>query len=140
MGTWGTGPFDSDYAADFVDRLDAADADARLELVSSTLHGMAQATGPIHDGAEGVAAAAVVAGRCPGGERYAAMEGFPTRPLPKIPATLREVAAAALERALAPESAMSFGWVTPEDAAAWQAEVERIRAVLLPAEGDAGHG
>jgi hypothetical protein len=118
MGTWGTGPFDSDSAADFVDALDAAGAEARLELVSSTLHRMARSTGRIDDGAEGIAAAALVASQCPGGERYAADDDAPTRPLPTFPTELRAVAAAALTRALDQDSGVSDGWVDPGDAAA----------------------
>ncbi|WP_407920910.1 DUF4259 domain-containing protein [Actinomadura logoneensis] len=139
MGTWGPGPFQSDYAADFVDEVDAASLEAQVELVSSTLHEMARSTGRIPDGAEGVAAAALVAGQCPGGESYATDEGAPKRPLPSFPTELRAVAAAAMTRALDRDSGMGDGWVEAGEAAAWRAEVERIRTLLLQADGAKPH-
>jgi hypothetical protein len=133
VGTWGSGPFDSDYAADFVDQLEASDLDAQLRLVRDTLERMARSTGRVEDGAEAVAAAAVVAGQCPGGERYASAGDALKGSLVRFPAGLRPLAAAALTRALDEDSGMSAGWVSQDDATAWRAELEQVRALLDPA-------
>jgi hypothetical protein len=44
MGFWGVGPFDNDDAADFAGDLDEATADARIEMVGSTLERVARVT------------------------------------------------------------------------------------------------
>jgi len=37
MGTWGTGPFDSDMAEDFVDQLEGLTPERRAEVIRSRL-------------------------------------------------------------------------------------------------------
>ncbi|MFD9950579.1 DUF4259 domain-containing protein [Nonomuraea sp. NPDC059023] len=133
VGTWGPGPFDSDYAADFIDELHRADPDIQLVLVRELLERMAGSRGRFDEGAEAVAAAALIAGQCPGGGQYASADGALEGPLVEFPDELRVLAVEALSRALDEGSGMSAGWVDRDDAAAWRAEVEQIRALLNPA-------
>ncbi|MCF2530797.1 DUF4259 domain-containing protein [Yinghuangia soli] len=65
MGSWGTGPFDSDSAADLVDVVGAADSDGAVALVREALDRVAGGRGR-HYGGEAVAAAALVAATCLG--------------------------------------------------------------------------
>ena len=45
MGTWGTGPFDNDNAADFRGDLDHLDAPGRIKAIHGALEEAAQETG-----------------------------------------------------------------------------------------------
>lgn len=132
MGTWGSGPFDSDYAADFVDELNAAGSSAQLGLVRGVLERVANSEGRVDEGAEAVAAAALVAGQCPGGGDYTSAGGDLKAPLAAFPEDLRIVADAALGRVLDEGSGMSAGWVDQDDAIAWRTELEKIRTLLVP--------
>ncbi|MEV3957011.1 DUF4259 domain-containing protein [Streptomyces albogriseolus] len=68
MGTWGIGPFDNDAAADFAAGLDEAGPERRVAMIRDVLVRTIDATGWLADADEAVAAAALVAARCPGGE------------------------------------------------------------------------
>ncbi|NUR89764.1 MAG: DUF4259 domain-containing protein [Nonomuraea sp.] len=132
VGTWGSGPFDSDYAADFVDQLNASGPSEQLGLVHDALERVARSADRVEEGAEAVAAAALVASQCPGGERYASAGGDLTGPLVRFPADLRILADTALARALDQHSGLSVGWVDPDDAIARLTELEEIRILLVP--------
>ncbi|MGV9410851.1 DUF4259 domain-containing protein [Nocardia sp. NPDC003693] len=69
MGTWDTGPFDNDSAADWCGALQDADPAQRAELVRRALTVTAETTGYLDDHAASaaVAAAAIVASTLPGG-------------------------------------------------------------------------
>jgi hypothetical protein len=62
MGTWGTGPFDNDDAADFCGDLDHLDAPGRIKAIHGALEEAAQETGYLEAdlGSIAVAAAALV--------------------------------------------------------------------------------
>lgn len=63
MGTWGTGPFDNDTAADWLATLDEADPAERVEMIRETFHSVLAEKGYL-DGdiaMEAIAAAAVLA-------------------------------------------------------------------------------
>ncbi|MFF8955247.1 DUF4259 domain-containing protein [Streptomyces sp. NPDC014894] len=66
MGTWDTGPFDNDTAADFADALDDAAPAEREVLVRGVLTRTVDAGGWLNEGEEAVAAAALIAAQCPG--------------------------------------------------------------------------
>src|SRR5262245_13461015 len=68
MGTWDTGPFDNDTAADFANALDDAEPEAREALIRGVLVRTIDATGYLAEADEAVAAAALIAAQCPGGD------------------------------------------------------------------------
>ncbi|MGW3398543.1 DUF4259 domain-containing protein [Streptomyces hydrogenans] len=53
MGTWDTGPFDNDTAADFANTLDAAEPEAREGLIRGILVRTIDATGHLTDRSPG---------------------------------------------------------------------------------------
>lgn len=86
MGTWDIGPFENDMAADFAYTLDETAQDKREGLVRATLSRTIQPQDYLEspEGAEAVAAAALIAAQCPGGEpistSYGPEEALPTDP------------------------------------------------------------
>ncbi len=85
---------------------------------------------------EAVAAAALVASQCPGGEPVTSAYG-PDEPLPEFAVDLRPIAASALDRVLADESELAELWDESEDGPAWRRAVQELREVLAPAPGPA---
>jgi hypothetical protein len=130
MGTWGPGPFDNDTAADFAGDLDDALPGEREALVRGVLTRTVKATGYPGEAQEAVAAAALIAAQCPGGEPVDTVYGL-ERPLPAFPQDVRELAAAALDRVLADEW-RSWTWVAPSDAGQWLASVKALRDLIDP--------
>jgi hypothetical protein len=70
VGTWDTGPFDNDSAADWCGDLDDADPADRLAMIRRALSDAADEVGYLDDrqGVRAVAAAAVVVSQRPGAE------------------------------------------------------------------------
>ncbi|WP_324611770.1 DUF4259 domain-containing protein [Streptomyces sp. WM6368] len=91
MGTWDTGPFDNDTAADFANALDDAEPEARESLIRGVLIRTIDATGYLKQAEEAVAAAALIAAQCPGGEPVDRSYG-PETPMPIFPSDLRRLA------------------------------------------------
>ncbi|MGW0752601.1 DUF4259 domain-containing protein [Streptomyces sp. NPDC002587] len=91
MGTWDTGPFDNDTAADFANALDDAEPEARKSLIRGVLIRTIDATGYLTEAEEAVAAAALIAAQCPGGEPVDMSYG-PGKPVPVFPSDLRALA------------------------------------------------
>nr|WP_319735580.1 DUF4259 domain-containing protein [Streptomyces niveiscabiei] len=95
MGTWGTAPFDNDSAADFGGALDEIPAENRPAAVRERLllatddrpdgrsGDRADAYVEAPDAEQAVAAAALVAAQCPGGEPVDPVYG-PEEPLPDL--------------------------------------------------------
>ncbi|WP_053643845.1 DUF4259 domain-containing protein [Streptomyces sp. XY431] len=140
MGTWDIGHFDNDTAADFCGSLDEAAAGEREGLVRRAL-ALAADTGAeeyldFDEAVEAVASAALVAAQCPGGEPVTTAYG-PDQPLPVLPADLRPLAVAALDRVVAEESELAELWDETEDGPAWRRAVQELRAVLAPSLGPA---
>lgn len=131
MGTWGTGPFDNDTAADFADALDGAEPQAREALIRGILFRTIDATGYLTEAEEAVAAAALIAAQCPGGEPVDTSYG-PETPMPVFPSDLRELADEALARIAGEEDGPASTWVDPEDRKQWRAILTRLRARLAP--------
>jgi hypothetical protein len=131
MGTWGTGPFDNDTAADFSLDLDAASLAGREELIRGVLARTVKATGYLTEAQQAVAAAALIAAQCPGGEPVESVYG-PEQTLPVFPQDLRELAAKALDRIMADEYEWPGTWVNSADERLWQSSVKRLRDVLDP--------
>ncbi|MER5350933.1 DUF4259 domain-containing protein [Kitasatospora sp. NPDC002551] len=135
MGTWDTGHFDNDTAADFAGALDEAAPEEREALIRRVLT-VAADTGAedyqdAWDGEKAVAAAALVAAQCPNGEPVTTAYG-PDEPLPVLSADLRQLAVQALDRVVAEESELAELWDETEEGPAWRRSVKDLRAVLAP--------
>jgi hypothetical protein len=100
MGSWDTGPFDNDTAANFCGDLDEAAADERDGMIRSALTRVID-TGNYLEAPESdvaVAAAALVAAQCPQGTATDSVYG-PKEPLPDL-AGLQDFALQALDRVM----------------------------------------
>ncbi|MFC8720430.1 DUF4259 domain-containing protein [Kitasatospora sp. NPDC057198] len=132
MGAWDIGHFDNDTAADFGGELDDAAPEQRAELLRATLAEAAEVTADDYLDSDvavpALAAAALVASHCSGGEPVTTAYG-PKQPLPPL-AELRPLAAAAVRRVLAEESELAELWDETELSADWRAAVARLHAVL----------
>ncbi|MEU9575988.1 DUF4259 domain-containing protein [Streptomyces chilikensis] len=135
MGTWDTGPFDNDTAADFSGDLDDAPEGARAAMVRAVLLRAAGTGAAGHLDAdvacEAVAAAALVAAQCPRGEPVDTPYA-PGEPLPDLTG-LRAVAAEALGRVVTEPSELLELW---EGDRAWLSVVRGLQDVLQPGPAD----
>ncbi|MFD8706262.1 DUF4259 domain-containing protein [Kitasatospora sp. NPDC059648] len=133
MGTWDIGPFENDTAADFAYTLDETPIDEREELVRKTLARTVQTRDYLDssDAVEAVAAAALIAAQCPGGEPISTSYG-PDEALPVFAADLRPLAADALDRVVAESSELAELWDETADGPRWRQSISRLRAVLDP--------
>ncbi|MFF3253931.1 DUF4259 domain-containing protein [Actinacidiphila glaucinigra] len=133
MGTWDIGPFENDMAADFADVLDETAVGEREKLVRVTLARTVQTQDYLEspEGAEAVAAAALVAAQCPGGEPISTNYG-PDEALPAFTADLRTLAVEALDRVVGEESELAALWDETFDGPKWRQSISRMRAVLAP--------
>ncbi|MGF1427578.1 DUF4259 domain-containing protein [Kitasatospora sp. LaBMicrA B282] len=133
MGTWDAGPFDNDTAADFSCQLDEVAPDQRPALLRAALD-RALAGGYLdgEDGAQAVAAAALVAAQCPGGEpidpAYA-----PRSAIPLLGPEYAGLALDVLDRVAGAESELAELWADSGEQARWVAVLERLRLVLKAA-------
>jgi hypothetical protein len=130
MGTWGIGPFDNDTAADFCGSLDEAAEGEREGVVRGALLRVVGTADYLEapEGEEAVAAAALVAAQCPGGDPVDSAYG-PEEPLPDLSA-LRGGAVQALDRVMTEPSELLELWAE-SDGDPWLASVRRLRDVLL---------
>ncbi|MFB7664254.1 DUF4259 domain-containing protein [Kitasatospora sp. NPDC056138] len=142
MGAWEIGPFDNDAAADLAGALDRASDGSRegraggggVSLARGVLAAAADTAAYLErdEGAEAVAAAALIAAQCPGGAPVDSAYG-PKRPLPVFTAELRPLAVRALDRVLAERSELAELWDEAGAGQQWRAGVRRLRAVLAAA-------
>ncbi|WP_137989554.1 DUF4259 domain-containing protein [Streptomyces vilmorinianum] len=140
MGTWDIGHFDSDTAADFSGDLDDAPEGERAGLLRDRLREVA-GTGDAYLDSDiaveaAVAAAALIAAQCPGGEPVTTPYG-PDEPLPELPVELRPLAVEALDRVLTKPSELLELWDESDGAGPWKEGVLRLRTVLAAAAGEA---
>ncbi|MEU8923013.1 DUF4259 domain-containing protein [Kitasatospora sp. NPDC048545] len=133
MGTWDIGHFDNDTAADFAGALDDAESAERKSILRSALLGAARAGEYLDfdEGAESVAAAALVAAQCPGGAAVESAYG-PGAEIPPPAVELRGLAVEALDRVVAEESELAELWDETEEGPAWRRGVRALRDVLEP--------
>jgi len=137
MGTWGTGPFDSDLAADFVDALAGLTHQQVIDVLERAFQRVADSGERVDGaaGAEAVAAGALVASTLPDSPIVIDPDDGPREPLPELPASLRSSARLALDRVLQDGSELATGWVDSADAAQWCQEVRQIlQALETPAD------
>lgn len=137
MGTWGTGPFDSDLAADFVDAFEGLAHQQVIDVLEQAFQRVTDSGERVDggNGAEAVAAGALVASTLPYSPIVIDPEDGPREPLPELPASLRASARLALDRVLGDGSEMATGWVDSADADQWRQEVRQIlQALEAPAD------
>ncbi|MFH8701613.1 DUF4259 domain-containing protein [Streptomyces chartreusis] len=134
MGTWGTGPFDSDLAADFVDELEGLPPQKVIDVLELALQRVTDSGSRVDggDGVEAVASAALVASTIPDSGIVIDPDDGPREPLPELPLSLRRSAMLALHRVLQDGSEMATGWVDSADAVQWRHEVQQIKEALAP--------
>ncbi|GGS00905.1 MULTISPECIES: DUF4259 domain-containing protein [Streptomyces] len=138
MGTWGTGPFDSDSAEDFLDELEKQPVSRRLAVVESTFRSAIEAgsrSNPSVLPEEVMAAAGVVAANVPAGSFLAWNEDYPsiTEWLAKpIAPALASAAIQALEVALPADGWFWTSWVDASEREEAQAAIDSLRSVLRP--------
>ncbi|MEU8508722.1 DUF4259 domain-containing protein [Streptomyces brevispora] len=131
MGTWDVGPFDNDTAADFCGNLGDAAADEREGIVRNTLVETIDALGYLdaYISEKAVAAAALIAAQCPGGDPANSPYG-PKCTMPDLTG-LRPLAVQALDRVTAAESELMELWDEAQDNS-WRASIHRLQGALLP--------
>jgi hypothetical protein len=127
MWTWDIGPFENDMAADFAYTLDETALDKREDLVRATLSRTIRAQDYL-ESPEAVAAAALIAAQCQGGEPISTSYG-PDEPLPTFSDDLRPLAAQALDRVVDEKSEL---WDETPSGPKWRQSISRLRAVLEP--------
>ncbi|WP_432013564.1 DUF4259 domain-containing protein [Streptomyces cucumeris] len=132
MGTWGTGPFDSDLAADFVDELERLTRQQVIDVLGRAFQRVTESGEGVDggDGTEAIAAGALVASTLPDSPVVIDPDDSPREPLPKLPASLHVSARLALDRVLQDGSEMATGWVNSADAEQWRQEVQQILHTL----------
>ncbi|MFJ2951514.1 DUF4259 domain-containing protein [Streptomyces sp. NPDC087226] len=131
MGTWDIGPFENDMAADFAYTLDETPKDKRESLVRATLTRTIQTRDYLEspEGAEAVAAVALIAAQCPGGEPISTSYG-PDEVLPIFADDLQPLAVEALDRVVAETSELAELWDETPDGPRWRQNISGLRAVL----------
>ncbi|MFF0055077.1 DUF4259 domain-containing protein [Streptomyces microflavus] len=137
MGAWDIGHFDNDTAADFGGRVDDAEPEKKADVLRAVLTAAAGTAGQdyLDSGEEAVAAAALVAAQCPGGEPVTTAYG-PKDPLPPLPADLRPLAVRALDRLTGTNAEPLDLWEEAGAGAEWLAGIAALRAVLAAAPGE----
>ncbi|WP_331772774.1 DUF4259 domain-containing protein (plasmid) [Embleya sp. NBC_00888] len=130
MGTWDTGPFDNDTAADFSITLDEARLEERESIVRGVLTRTITADGYLTEPEEAIAAAALIAAQCPGGQPVDPIYG-PDEPMPTFAVELRALAVEALERIVNDETGLVSNRVTAADARTWLAGFRDLGNVLV---------
>lgn len=133
MGAWDVGPFDNDTAADFGGDLDDAAEGEREGMLRSILTRAASTEDYLDQdiAVEAVAAAALVAAQCPGGDPVITAYG-PKLPVPELPLDLRELAVRALDRVITDPSELLELWAETDEIGPWRATIARLRTVLAP--------
>ncbi|MFC1402236.1 MULTISPECIES: DUF4259 domain-containing protein [Streptacidiphilus] len=133
MGTWDVGPFDNDTAADFAGDLDDAAENEREAMIRHALTSAVDTPGYLDSdvAVHAVAAAALVAAQCPGGQPVTTAYG-PDKPLPHLATDLRTLAVQALDRVQTPPSELLELWEESVVPGPWHATINRLRAPLLP--------
>ncbi|WP_329025842.1 DUF4259 domain-containing protein [Streptomyces sp. NBC_00690] len=112
MGTWDSGPFDNDTAADFANSLDDASPEEREALVRGVLTRTVSATGYLTEAEEAVAAAALIAAPCTDGEPVDTRYG-PQTLMPAYSLELRTLADEALARIAGDGAGLTSNWGDP---------------------------
>ncbi|MBQ0850280.1 DUF4259 domain-containing protein [Streptomyces sp. BH-SS-21] len=132
MGTWGTGPLQNNFAAEFVDEVEELSGPELIDVLERTFQRVTDSGARVDGkhGAEAVAAGALVANTLPDSPIGINPDEGPSQPLPKLPASLCVSARLALDRVLQDGSEMATCWVDSTDADRWRMHVRQIIEVL----------
>ena len=137
MGTWDSGPFDNDSAANFASHLDSLAEDKRADAIREALHVAAHYDKDDYmdstDGAFAIAAAALVAHELAVGTSVVSSSLGPKQPLPPLPPELKSLAIAAIDRTMAANSELNALWSEGSDDTAWHRGNRELRAALSTA-------
>lgn len=130
MGTWGPGPFENDKAADFGGDLDDLVEQERPVAIREALRTAALQADSLNssEGDVAVAAAAIVAAQCAGGQPTNPNYG-PKKQVPPLPADLRTLAIEALNRVVGKNSELAELW-DESGGEEWREEMRQLKAVL----------
>ncbi|MFD1276391.1 DUF4259 domain-containing protein [Streptomyces kaempferi] len=104
MGTWDIGPFGNETAAGFANALDDAEPEACEVLIRGVVVRTVVAAGYLREADEAVAAPALIAAQCPGGQTVVATPCGPETPIPVFPSDLRTLADKTLARIASDEA------------------------------------
>lgn len=133
MGTWGTGSFENDSAADFIKEVVEDGAVALREALEIVLDPELDDV-EAEEGARAIAAAEIVAAALSGHMKYISDDDLQNWIEDTDAALLtahRELALEALERVIGPASELPELWEESDDQAGWQAEMQRLRFALV---------
>lgn len=133
MGTWGTGSFDNDDAADFLaDVMESGDLSLIREALDNVLTSTQYVEAP--DAWQAIVAAEIVAYAMrrptPAAERNTELGQWIDRLRPAVDPTLPEQAGRALSRVLAQNSELRELWEESEAFCDWQAAVCELQRQL----------
>ncbi|MEU9505297.1 DUF4259 domain-containing protein [Micromonospora sp. NPDC048170] len=133
LGFWDVGPFDNDDAADFAGDLDVVTADARVEMVGRVLDRVVTTSDDVDMWhiPKAIAAAALIAAQCPGGDATCPIYG-PSTPMPRFPNSLKDLAIDALDNVLASSSWRAVEWNDALQGEQWRRNIIALRKVLDP--------
>lgn len=133
MGTWGTGPFDSDTAEDLADSLEDLPAEERMARVDRVLRRAIDAGDSEKLPGEVIAAAAVIASNLPPGinlpwnEDYEGISEWLPKP---VPTEFTARAIQALDRALPADGWYWRSWTDDNDRREAEDVVNAARSAL----------
>lgn len=135
MGTWDTGPFDNDTAADWCGDLDEADPAQRVPMIRDALTAAVDEDGYLDSdlAVEAIAAAAIVASQRPGGppiDSPYAPEFLTMGTTLSLPDDLPQLALQALDRIVGDDSEWRELWEDSGSFAEALAELQPIRTAL----------
>ncbi|GLF93030.1 DUF4259 domain-containing protein [Streptomyces yaizuensis] len=138
MGTWGSGPFDSDTAEDTLEELHDMSPQEREAMLLSVFHSAREGQGRLSSAVlpeEVIVAAAVVAANTSTGGEVSwhedhSIEEWLTKP---IDGNLTAEAMRAVESALPPDGWYWSGWVNSDDRAEAREWIDRILLILRSA-------
>ncbi|PNY82633.1 DUF4259 domain-containing protein [Deinococcus koreensis] len=133
MGTWGTGSFENDSAADFIKEVVEDGAVALREALEIVLDPELDDV-EAEEGARAIAAAEIVAAALSGDMKYISDDDLQSWIEERDASELtghRELALEAVERVIGPASELPELWEESDDQAGWLAEVQRLRSALV---------
>ncbi|MCF2526972.1 DUF4259 domain-containing protein [Yinghuangia sp. KLBMP8922] len=111
--------------------LDESRSEEREAIVRGVLTRVIRAHDYLIEAEQAVAAAALIAAQCPGGQPVDPICG-PDEPMPAFAVELRELAAEALEGIADDETGPASNWVTEADARTWLRGLRNLGNVLVP--------
>ena len=135
MGTWDTGPFDNDTAADWCSALQEADPAQRVQMIRDALTAALDEDEYLDSdiAVEAIAAAAIVASQCPGDppiDSAYAPDFLATGTTLSLPDDLPQLALQAMDRVVGDNSEWRELWEDSGSFAEAVAELQPIRAAL----------